>query len=1526
MPASAGLQETPRTGQDADPLTRVTRRRIYLQRLVGDGVMAPKKVLGQRTSMRVVVRFLVYLGLATIVILTRIAVDVIYQMNSSLSAALETGSFKDSATGKEMYFRNITDVRHMTDWMQEVLIARIKGDAQSRQYSRKLSLLSFNRVTPFLGTCTDTASFTMTMRRLQTTPDYSATTTERFHTLFPRSWTTGKLPAGAVPTDAEDTSDMLGLRMPVADRVVWKYSSPPHGYQSNGGYFGVFSIHDMNVNRGATYVHLLDYSSAEVKDTAKGICTGLPRSSTIAGADFFNQSFFGANFGSLVLEFTVYNANLQTMSKVTVKFEASFAGKINKRSLHIETIRLDPFHKTMRYFELAYLIMTIGYLLEFGYTFLKLMSTMITDAWTYVKVCSMLMSLLSLGVWLMYTPALALFNQSNAFMQPSKVEDFSAWGRLYKQTSAIAALTIYLRLLEFLSKARARVLLLARTLGMGASNMIIYLCYIFVVFIGFAAFAQNYFAAYSVKFITPFETVLSCFQLFFGKTGPMDTVDGSIAELKVVFYVLFMVSFYFVSVQMFNAIINYAYNRVSEQMEVQFEHERRTHLKKTKMVKMGGAGEGGIIGWLREHVSRLRNKAEKPGSTNKELEPSKVAKAPSSSLNFDNLEDAEKVKVEAFLNKDAVQKEPDSFRAIFLFMIFTLCYVWFLAANLTVYDNYQLGAVVDRAIWRETGRGRWDGMVGLPQAALWMEETLPLVIFNTTSEKAKARAVKQGIVKASTVCLKGWNCIVSTQEPGFPSTKIIRITQRRSNKQRNTGRLNAETPELERFTGGVDNITGQDLSWVLVNTRSTGIAIDPDQSPDGTVESSNAAIEISPALKSFCNVTEPGNKISYKEFGGIVCLLDSNYTSFMEQIKLLGTESFFGLDTSSWVIDFTLQNSNRQLLSHASIAFMVLPSGQLKKHVEVESVLLFSFPDWFDNFSKIAERLAPGIVYITFTIRFLYMLYDSFRKELYRRRHKEDYRFVTFALDFFRLDVFNTLEAVSIGVSLFSGVLFVMWCALDIQVQDKKEEGFCAFLAFTTELTNQASLYNRMSAVNVLMIGARPFKFVRENPRVAKLNQSFWNASNDIFWFVIMLFFSMFGVVMLVYISFGPYIEECSSLFSALVHCFRYLLGDFDFEPLIAVDPAMAAFMFPYLIVMYCVFTNIFFAIIDRHFVAIEAPPFQWKRKLKPFLSRVCRCIEWDEDYVMEQDPNAEKKTGPPSRKDRVKITQREIQAILQNAGVEDFSQTSFSRGRDLQDVCDPDERMEEVLAWAREEARNVVQQFNKMLVLKRTEKNDEHFVKHEVMATFVQKELQDTKGAMEEAARWMRYATRVAENLAHEDQETLAKYIALLERKIQRQEVEGQALNRELEHLETDIDKLRNPLNPSKERGVLDLKAAAKGAAAASGGHHGGGVAQGHSTARSAGDTAPDAESSSSASSDEDRPQKGAKGAVNAGRADQQGQDDAEKVEPEEYQENDPNAPATVARAMARGTDDNLKSKDLFEALGAHRSKRERR
>mmetsp|Transcript_84744 Transcript_84744/g.220685 ORF Transcript_84744/g.220685 Transcript_84744/m.220685 type:complete len:618 (+) Transcript_84744:3-1856(+) len=508
------------------------------------------------------------------------------------------------------------------------------------------------------------------------------------------------------------------------------------------------------------------------------------------------------------------------------------------------------------------------------------------------------------------------------------------------------------------------------------------------------------------------------------------------------------------------------------------------------------------------------------------------------------------------------------------------------------------------------------------------------------------------------------------------------------------------------------------------------------------------------------------------------------------------SNDFFTPESSSWVIDFAMQNSNRQILSYVQIAFAMHPSGVVDKDVQVQSILMFNLNYWLDSFWQLTMRLLPGILYTGLTFNFAWKLWTDFKREKYRRWHKDHTGFLTTFIDFFRLDVFNTLELISILVSLWSGILFVLWLMYDTLLQSVKEEGFTPFLAFSETVAYQARLYNRLSASNILMIGMRPFKFVRENPRIAKFIECFWEGSSDMSWFVVMLFVTMCGFVMLSYISFGPQISECSGLQASFVYCFRFILGDFDYDPLFAVDPVMTFFMFPYVVIMYCVFSNIFFAIIDRHFVASDSQPFQWKKKLKPLFSRICRCIEWDEDYVMEDDPNAKKKLGPPSRRERVKETQLQIQSILASDGelVNSMDGEVVTRSQDISDICDVDERLDDVLTWGRTEARKVVTQFNSLITKKRAYRRDENFVKKTIMEEFVAKEIVETKSAMEEACRHMLYATRVHERTAEHDQETLAKYIYLMEKNIRNKLAERNALKHEVEQLQSSSDNLRNP------------------------------------------------------------------------------------------------------------------------------------
>ena len=93
--------------------------------------------------------------------------------------------------------------------------------------------------------------------------------------------------------------------------------------------------------------------------------------------------------------------------------------------------------------------------------------------------------------------------------------------------------------------------------------------------------------------------------------------------------------------------------------------------------------------------------------------------------------------------------------------------------------------------------------------------------------------------------------------------------------------------------------------------------------------------------------------------------------------------------------------------------------------------------------------------------------------------------------------------------------------------------------------------------------------------------------------------------------SFGPSFIKCADIFTAFIFCFSFIIGEFDFWSLYNANPIMAVlFFFPYLILVYCVFTNIFFAILDRFFVSADPPPIKFKRKLKPIFSKICRCID----------------------------------------------------------------------------------------------------------------------------------------------------------------------------------------------------------------------------------------------------------------------------------------------------------------------------
>lgn len=211
---------------------------------------------------------------------------------------------------------------------------------------------------------------------------------------------------------------------------------------------------------------------------------------------------------------------------------------------------------------------------------------------------------------------------------------------------------------------------------------------------------------------------------------------------------------------------------------------------------------------------------------------------------------------------------------------------------------------------------------------------------------------------------------------------------------------------------------------------------------------------------------------------------------------------------------------------------------------------------------------------------------------------------------------------------------------------------------------------------------------------------------------------------------------------------------------------------------------------------------------MKPIFKRFCKCVEWDDDYALEQDPAAHAKGGqggPPSRRMLVHDTYREIkkiQASADNDGGSIVDKTS----KVLSDVCDPDERMNQVLQWSAEQGKLFVDQYRGLYARKQEDNNDEVWIQTAVVPK-IKEEEKDARQEMEEAKRQMQYAIIVREKMAIRDQDTLARYILTLEAKIQQMTLDKHALHMEVHHLRAESQKMRYTDEELKENENDDIK-----------------------------------------------------------------------------------------------------------------------
>ena len=124
-----------------------------------------------------VLRFAVYAGIATFVIMERSQVGDLSATNEALRSALTSQFFEYTPVPRA--FDDIKDERDVRNWLRW-LCTSLEKAGNDQSYGNPLSLHLHNRVLPRAGACLDVASVSLSFRRVKLSSDSASTTTDRW--------------------------------------------------------------------------------------------------------------------------------------------------------------------------------------------------------------------------------------------------------------------------------------------------------------------------------------------------------------------------------------------------------------------------------------------------------------------------------------------------------------------------------------------------------------------------------------------------------------------------------------------------------------------------------------------------------------------------------------------------------------------------------------------------------------------------------------------------------------------------------------------------------------------------------------------------------------------------------------------------------------------------------------------------------------------------------------------------------------------------------------------------------------------------------------------------------------------------------------------------------------------------------------------------------------------------------------------------------------------------------------------------
>lgn len=1132
---------------------------------------------------------------------------------------------------------------------------------------------------------------------------------------------------------------------------------------------------------------------------------------------FESKKIFDTEVTFLAIELWSYNANYQTFSHIRIPFEWNAGGLLDSKKIQVDTITLERSDAMVNgvpteVYEIVYLFLTMWQFLSLCYRSYRMgMEYFVSDIWTWIDLASAFASFTSIFFFWDY------LDDGRQYTEQQKIprEWGPEWGttpghsqgmhgvfesrldkfRVYYRVSAFAVLLIGIRIIKVLGNTFSRVKLLQYTLWMSTPPIFWYFMYMSVLFFGFANFGQLNFAMTSGDFRTFHSTTVTCFSMFLGNIDAIASTRGH--PLSFVFTLSFMFAFFFISVQMFNSIINYAYNTSREEMEPQFARERLDAKARQQL----NANKPSMAARIREWIQMFRRRrgARIVETAKKDDRPKAIGPS------LDGVKESVREKVETALR---IEKEKagksDSIADIGIFIFFATCYYYFLNGNLTVPQAYQMSSTVNSAVFSAAYSGRrvdgvfepvaYKAAINMDEIDSWLTRALPSQIFESEGRTAPKEIntplpfdpmdPSLTIQPQDNYCFSGWNCLLSKGSLKQMEEEQAALVADEATENTGVGDMLRITVRKMAMVPNDDEVSSH-LVPMRANCSSTGqFLLAYETTDDKWAE--NAACG--------CNYREPSAKFS----GGYECMYPLDREVFTKSMDCWRREYAFSLETQSVVFEFVTFNANYDMMAYTFGEILVSPAGTVSAELETSAFVMRS------SLQQMAELLVFLAGYTVCLFYYTYQQFMRFKTELLKKlsltRATVFQILPTCAYEYLKDDPFNILDLISIQLSLQSLLQFFLFLNIttgltgEFAFANEVQTGTWAELLNTMGgIRNQNKVYKRISAANIVIIFARVLKFFREQPRMTNLSATLTSAAADTVFFVVMLLVVMFGFVMFCHVSFGPQLDRLSTVYESFNYCFGMIIGDYNFAELNAVDSLMAHFFFFFfLIIFQCVFLNIFFAIIDCFFVNTSPPPANVKALLKPYFGNLplLRYIQWDDDVHMETTGKEANKKQPPSRTDASKNARQKIDALQNDARKKGETDIPVDAKDFLELGLDAEEKFEEVMVWARDEARKYIDVFTKLKDERQNYANINAFI--EKKKRDLQTQVRVEEGRAKDVERKMKYSLQLYEASAYKDLDTVSRYMLLLEHKIKRAGTKKMRLNKEMDYMRRQAELLQ--------------------------------------------------------------------------------------------------------------------------------------